>query len=51
VTEELGDEITEVLKVIKTTADAVKAIEDTGTGQFVGRVFGGILEDSLGMVW
>ena len=49
-TEELGDEITEVLKVIKTTADAVKAIEDTGTGQFVGRVFGGILEDSLGMV-
>jgi len=40
----------EIAKTVKTTADAVKAIEETGTGQFIGRVFGGVFEDSLGMI-
>ncbi len=49
-TEELHTDVTELAKAVKTTAEAVEAIEKTNTGKFVGRVFGGILEDGLGMV-
>jgi hypothetical protein len=49
-TEEFGTEVTELANTVKTTADAIKAVEETGTGKFVGRVFGGMLENGLGMV-
>ncbi len=46
----LGEEIKNAAEVVKTTVDAIKAVEETGTGKFVGRVFGGMLENSLGLV-
>ena len=42
--------IKDVLDVAGTTAKAVEKIEKTGTGKFIGKVFGEVIENGIGMV-